>query len=446
MAINQLETDYLVVGAGAMGMAFVDEMLTRTRKINFILVDKYPRPGGHWNTAYSFVRLHQPSAFYGVNSLKLEEHGSEFASQSEILSYYERVLEKFIASGRVTFLSQCEYTGDGRIHSTVDNQTEYQVTIRKRLVDATYMKVEVPSTRPPRYEVADQANLVPINALSSLTKSYTGYVVIGAGKTGIDAVLYLLNQGVDPSTIRWVINRDVWYYNRASVCSDQILDLQINTFRAILEGNSVTEIFQISESKGNLLKLDSRLKPKVFRCATITAEERDQVCQIGEMIRLGYVQKIEADRIVLDQGTVPTSPDILHVDCTANGLMRRPAVPIFQDKKIVLQPMFTCQQVFSAAVIAMIEVLLKDDQQRNKALQASPHPNTPAEWLDSIRTSLQNLDALRPILGFKIRMRLYPLGQTPFLSWFWKSITVMLPMVPKVIDAIPKILAENEDI
>ena len=28
-------------------------------------------PGGHWNDAYDFVRLHQPAITYGVNSRSL---------------------------------------------------------------------------------------------------------------------------------------------------------------------------------------------------------------------------------------------------------------------------------------------------------------------------------------------------------------------------------------
>ena len=35
-------------------------------------------PGGHWNDAYSFVNLHQPSAFYGVNSLPLGANRQTF--------------------------------------------------------------------------------------------------------------------------------------------------------------------------------------------------------------------------------------------------------------------------------------------------------------------------------------------------------------------------------
>ena len=73
MTKEKLVADYLVIGAGAMGMAFTDVLMTET-DATVILVDKHHQPGGHWNDAYPFVRLHQPSAFYGVNSKKL---GSE---------------------------------------------------------------------------------------------------------------------------------------------------------------------------------------------------------------------------------------------------------------------------------------------------------------------------------------------------------------------------------
>ena len=77
--IKKLETDYLVIGSGAMGMAFVDEMLFGSSKYGnnqnteFIIIDKHAKPGGHWNDAYQFVTLHQPAAFYGVNSKHLGE-------------------------------------------------------------------------------------------------------------------------------------------------------------------------------------------------------------------------------------------------------------------------------------------------------------------------------------------------------------------------------------
>ena len=67
---HAIDADYVVVGAGAMGMAFTDVILTET-DATVAIIDHHAKPGGHWNDAYPYVRLHQPSAFYGVNSLQL---------------------------------------------------------------------------------------------------------------------------------------------------------------------------------------------------------------------------------------------------------------------------------------------------------------------------------------------------------------------------------------
>lgn len=60
----ELETDYLVIGSGAVGMAFADVLLTETNA-DVVFVDLHDRPGGHWNDAHPFVRLHQPSPCRG---------------------------------------------------------------------------------------------------------------------------------------------------------------------------------------------------------------------------------------------------------------------------------------------------------------------------------------------------------------------------------------------
>jgi len=65
-----VDTDYLVVGAGATGLAFVDALAAET-DVKVTVVDRQPAPGGHWLHAYPFVRLHTPSAYYGINSLAL---------------------------------------------------------------------------------------------------------------------------------------------------------------------------------------------------------------------------------------------------------------------------------------------------------------------------------------------------------------------------------------
>ena len=85
-----VECDYLVIGAGAMGMAFTDELLSSDPSATIALVDRHARCGGHWNDAYTYVQLHQPAAYYGVNSVPLG-NGADLASGAEVLSYFEKV-------------------------------------------------------------------------------------------------------------------------------------------------------------------------------------------------------------------------------------------------------------------------------------------------------------------------------------------------------------------
>ena len=80
---DELNCNYLCIGAGTSTMSFVDTMLSSTDKsITFIIVDKQPAPGGHWNVAYQFVTLHQPSGAYGVPSEPLGKVKEERASFS----------------------------------------------------------------------------------------------------------------------------------------------------------------------------------------------------------------------------------------------------------------------------------------------------------------------------------------------------------------------------
>ena len=149
MVMGTLETDYLVVGAGATGMAFTDAVIDHA-DVHVTLVDHRHAAGGHWQDAYPFVQLHQASVFYGVASTVLgvgavQERGPEAglqerARQSEIQAYYDNVLHRrFLASGRVTFLSGCDYHPDGSSHlvtSRVSGDT-VSVRVRRRVVDAT---------------------------------------------------------------------------------------------------------------------------------------------------------------------------------------------------------------------------------------------------------------------------------------------------------------------
>lgn len=400
--MKTLQADYLVVGAGAMGMAFTDVLMTET-EASVVMVDRRHQPGGHWNDAYPFVRLHQPSSFYGVNSRPLgsgaiDTHGwnkglYELATNSEVCAYFGQVMQRqFLPSGRVRYFPLCEYQGNGRFTSLVSDEA-HEVQAGK-IVDATYMDVAVPSVSPPPFAIDEGANWAPLNELPKLGGQFERYVIVGAGKTGMDACLFLLAHGMDPDNISWVMPRDSWMLDRANIQPGRRFADAINRgfaaqTRAIVEGTGYRDVFERIHAAGQLLRLDDDVWPTMYRCATVTVAELAQLRRIKNVVRLGHVQRIEPDAIILDQGTAPTSPATLHVHCATDGLARRPVAPVFDGKAITLQSLRTCQQVFSGAFTAHVEAAYADDDEvKNRLCVPVPHP---ASDVDFLRTTLANL-------------------------------------------------------
>ena len=392
--MRSIETDYLVVGAGAAGMAFTDSLVAASGA-SVAVVDRRHAPGGHWHDAYPFVRLHQPSQLYGVNSLPLGNETIdgdgpnrglyELAGAPEICSYYERVMrEGLLATGRVRYFPMSEYVGRGRFVSRLSGETT-EVKVRKRVVYATYLGPSVPATAPPPFDVDAGVRCVPVGELPRLVEHADGYVVVGAGKTGIDACLWLLELGVAPESICWIKPSELWLLNRAYV---QVGDLAAGIFEgfslqmeAIAEAESVDDLFLRLEHAGQVLRVDERVTPTVYRGATVTAGEVQALRRIEDVVRLGYVRRIERDRIVLDGGEIPTSPRRVHVHCAARGLNRAPAVPVYTEDTVTLQWILPGFLPFNAAIEGFVEASRADTGEKNRLCRATAIVETPEDWL-----------------------------------------------------------------
>ncbi|MEM9132177.1 MAG: NAD(P)-binding protein [Actinomycetota bacterium] len=394
-----IEADYIVIGAGAMGMAFVDEILTHS-DATVAVIDKHAKPGGHWNDAYPFVRLHQPSFFYGVGSVtlgsgRLDEVGlnqglSELASGAEVCAYFDQVMQRrFLPSGRVEYLPNTVYR-DGEATVAPAGVT-LPVTARRAVVDATFMKVKVPSTSPPGYAVDPEATVIAPNHLPVAERPTDGYTVIGAGKTAFDGILWLLANRVDPSEIRWIAPRDSWLLNRAILQPGDGFRIA-DQARFIAEAATTEALFARLESEGHFLRVDRSIEPTMYRCATVTEAELHQLRRVEHVVRGSRVSSIGSTTIDLDHGAIATTTGTLHVDCTADGLERLPVRPVFDDRLITLQTVRACQQVFSAALIARIETLDGLDRDTKQELATViPHPDTPADFLTGSLAHFHNM-------------------------------------------------------
>ena len=211
------------------------------------------------------------------------------------------------------FFPQHEYTGERRFVSSVKQGWTVEAIVRRKVVDATYMDVVVPSIREgPVFPVAPELTIVPPNALVNLgaersVERYSRYVVVGAGKTGMDAVLFLLAMGVPSELITWIVPNDAWFFNRADIMPNAD-----NQLGQILQAGAVSstldQLMAEQERLGALFRLDPQVWPTKYRCATVSMEELEQLRSIERTVRLGRVLRMDAAEIVMEGGSLPYAP------------------------------------------------------------------------------------------------------------------------------------------
>lgn len=374
-----LETDYLVVGAGAAGMVFTDAILTHS-DATVTIVDRRHAPGGHWIDAYPYVRLHQPSTFYGVDSVPLGQDAIdstgtnagfyELAGADELRAYFERIMHRrFLPTGRVRYFPCSDWGAGDRFVSRLGGATQ-QVRVRRKVVDTTYLEGTIPATSPPPFEVAEGVRCVPAGEIARLHRQAERFVIIGAGKTALDACVWLLERGVPPSAIRWVRPRDAWWLNRRYYQPLTLLpDLYWATavqLEAMAQAASVDEVFARLEAENIFLRLDTGVAPTMFRGAVVSEAELAMLRQVTDVIRMGRVRRIDRTEIVLDEGRVPTDERTIHVHCAASGLARPPSRPIFEDTRITIQPIFYGFACYQFATIGVVEAVVDGDDEKNR--------------------------------------------------------------------------------
>ena len=377
-----VEADYLVVGAGAMGMAFTDALLDHS-DARVVLVDRREGVGGHWRKAYPFVRLHQSSTFYGVASRvlgggRIQQSGPEAglherADQSDHL----RLLrgphggeDARVRPGPV--LPRLRVPRGTRLR-LVRHGERYEVRRDCRIVDARYLAPDIPAETPPKFTASEGARVIPVNDLVEDDKDPSRYVIVGSGKTATDACVFLLTQrGVDPDAICWVRPRDPWMLNRALIQPDPVvyLGMVADMMRAAGESTSLDEVFLRLEEAGIMLRIDRATTPTMAKAPTLGTWELDLLRSIENVVRLGHVDTLRRGRIDLTQGSISVADDALIVNCAADGLKNPPRVPIWGPDAITLQPIRAGFPCFGAALAGYVEATRDGRRRQEPALPA----------------------------------------------------------------------------
>ena len=132
--------------------------------------------------------------------------------------------------------------------------------VRRKVVDARYLEPSIPATHVPSFDAEPGVRLIPVNDLVRLDIPASGFTVIGAGKTAIDACLWLLESGVPPEAICWIRPRDAWLLDRAF---QQPLDLVPRLMEGVslyleaaARADGISDLFRRLEACGQLIRLD----------------------------------------------------------------------------------------------------------------------------------------------------------------------------------------------
>lgn len=412
--MGRADTDYLIIGAGTTGLAFADTLIAES-DAHVTLVDRHGKPGGHWNDAYPFVTLHQPSAYYGVASMELgsgvkdpvglNRGMAELASGPEVSGYFDRVMNhRLLASGRVSYHPLSNYVGDadggGEFESLLSGERT-QVTVRRKIVDATYFSPAVPSTHTLAFEVGADVRVVPPNALPGLWHLAQGgpmprrFVVLGAGKTAMDVCIWLLQSGTPADAITWVMPRDSWVVNRLGTQNgpeffNEAIGGQADQMQAFAEASSIDDLYLRLEACGALLRIDRERMPTMFHLATLSEAEMAVLRRSRNVVRLGRVTAIDAGGMRLEQGRMAVEPGTLFVDCTASAVHFKNPAPVFQNGRIVVQLLRSPLVAFSAALTAYVESHYEDEAQKNRLCNPVPFPRTTSEYPRTMAVNMSN--------------------------------------------------------
>ncbi|MEO0480300.1 MAG: NAD(P)/FAD-dependent oxidoreductase, partial [Planctomycetota bacterium] len=156
---------------------------------------------------------------------------------------------------------------------------------------------------------------------------------------------------------------------------------QAAQMEAIASSTSIDDMFDKVEAAGIFVRIDESVRPAMFHGATISDPELEELRKVKNVIRMGRIQRIEPDQIIMDDGVLPSDPDTLFVDCSACAVGNSEETTVFQGDTIYLQTVRTVQPVFSAAFIAHIDLTRDSEDEKNRLCQVVPLPNHATDWI-----------------------------------------------------------------
>ncbi|WP_424976690.1 NAD(P)-binding protein [Dinoroseobacter sp. S124A] len=200
----------VVIGAGIAGLNALyaaTEYLPKGARV--LLVDEKPDAGGMWNTAYDYVRLHQPHPMFTVGDMAWDwrKPRSYLAKRDEVQTHLGQALTPIAAQVGLQTAFGCVATACAEVSTAQGPMAEIryhplgapdqEVTVRAaRAIHAAGLNYGL--AQPLALRSAEVVSIIPQELAATLAAHPGAPVhVVGGGKTGMDTVLATL--AADPA-------------------------------------------------------------------------------------------------------------------------------------------------------------------------------------------------------------------------------------------------------
>ncbi len=219
--------DLVVIGAGVAGLnalSSASDYLAKGARV--LLLDQKTKPGGMWNSAYDYVRLHQPHPMFTVGNQKWnwKKPPHYLAARDEVQSHLANCLAH-TAEGLA--LETCFETTVTSCHE-VDTSGEPRAQIAFRHNDDPGDAATVTALQVIEAEGYNVASPVRLNLSSSAVVSITPdslretlaanpnapVYIVGGGKTGMDTAIEVMNQNPERQ-VGMLVGRGTSFFNRS---------------------------------------------------------------------------------------------------------------------------------------------------------------------------------------------------------------------------------------
>ena len=158
---------------------------------------------------------------------------------------------------------------------------------------------------------------------------------------------------------------------------------------AIAESDSIEQVYDRLEELQVVLRIDRSVQPTMLKGATASVGEVDQLRRIENVVRLGHVERIEPDAIVLEQGSISTSSGHLHIHCASAGLSDNRPKAIFADDTITLQPITRVSVSLSTGLLGFVEASPRSTAEKNRLCPPNPWFDTPFDFTRHLLTGMK---------------------------------------------------------